>query len=170
MASLDVNVEQLSAYNERILECVLLYTPDETIFPVPTAQRVDEPPEAGAAAADETVPVVKKQLPPPTFLLPGPPGSTYMKVPSWRGEQLRGAFAQACPAIHEMPPSGMGTPFSDLQQLSIFAFPKVTRKRRCIATAFLRRVPTPPRVFRFVCRALRCARSPRARSPSQSGP
>lgn len=94
----------------------MLYTLDGALFS-------SEEPQEGRG--------VSGSLPTATTLLPGPPGSGYLAMPTWRGEQLGGKFEAACPPLDRKPQRGMGTPFSDLQQLSIFAFPRVRFDTRC---------------------------------------
>jgi hypothetical protein len=105
-------------------QCILLYTLDETIFPQAS------PRPSSDATHNKTV----KSPPPLTYLKRGPRGAGHRVVPEWRGEPLRPKFEAAVPRIHECPPTGMGTPFGDLQQLSVFAFPKVLLKNRFFAT------------------------------------
>jgi hypothetical protein len=105
-------------------QCILLYTLDETIFPQAS------PRPSSDATHNKTV----KSPPPLTYLKRGPRGAGHRVVPEWRGEPLRPKFEAAVPRIHECPPTGMGTPFGDLQQLSVFAFPKVLLKKPFFAT------------------------------------
>lgn len=93
---------------------------DETIFPPSSTDESSDK----SKFQKKTTPGPKSP-PPLTYLRPGPKGSGHKIVPEWRGEPMRAKFESAAPRIHEAPPSGMGTPFRDLQQLSVFAFPKV---------------------------------------------
>eukprot|EP00613_Pedinella_sp_CCMP2098_P066329 CAMPEP_0171978448 /NCGR_PEP_ID=MMETSP0993-20121228/252034_1 /TAXON_ID=483369 /ORGANISM="non described non described, Strain CCMP2098" /LENGTH=132 /DNA_ID=CAMNT_0012630373 /DNA_START=67 /DNA_END=462 /DNA_ORIENTATION=- len=117
---------QTTSYGERIIECVLLYTLDEAMFPSPSPD-----PVSGSFTEQPRPP---KALPTETCLFQGPAGSGYQVMPLWRGEALRGKFKACFPAVDELKPQGMGTPFSDLQQLSIFAFPRGVELRALAPT------------------------------------
>jgi len=136
----------VKAFNERVVECVLLYNFDDTVLPplrtnlAPlssadgTSKSSDASPDtADAKEADSEARAkraIERESQPLTRLEEGPHGSGYKRLRSWRGAPLQGRFAEAWPRVQDQPPiKGVCTPFSDPSQLSMFALPQGTELR-----------------------------------------
>jgi hypothetical protein len=148
-------LQQVKAFNERVVECVLLYNFDEKVLPPLCTNRAplssadgkseagDVSPDSGGAkkaedeAASRAQRAIERESQPLTRLEEGSHGSGYKRLRSWRGAPLQGRFAEAWPKVQDQPPkAGNCTPFSDPSQLSMFALPQGTELR-----ALPRKVP-----------------------------